>query len=530
MWMSILQLAIPLGVMLGYGMGILTSKYGGHGYLAGSTSLQIWRAPFVVQGVLILPIALCVLLVDDELCQRHHDASADGVDSPVPRSSPSPPPLRQRSPSTSSQVGEFSLGGSATESTPRLGPQSSPPTLNRRSSILIQGRESNIPRPSIDDRAMLNHVAPQRSLMDQVRVLTRNGVYLWTTLGLSALFFVVTGIQFWVTPYLVIDLGQDVGNVGLAFIFASATGPTCGVLFGGYLVDKFGGYRGRAQAAVALKLCLICVVIAVSCCMLCMFSKTLILVILFIWLTLFSGGAMVPPATGILMSCVPKSMKHFSSSFAQMVYNLLGYCLSPVLSGLAMQLTGSRTWGFRLVMLWSLFGAIAIFFAWRAAKKAAAEATEKRNSVRARASSGARNRTASVTAKTPVSPSNAAGSEFDADMTALDLTVPITPRAEPQSPLDADESDQQFQEFNNDEGAENEHDEEDEDDEFDDSVDIQEVKVGMIFRPAARHSFMADFSSFWSMPALLQAASGERKDQFADTDLIMTDEGQVHTV
>ena len=106
------------------------------------------------------------------------------------------------------------------------------------------------------------------------------------------------------TPYLVIDLEQNVGYVGLAFIFASATGPTCGVLFGGWLVDKFGGYRGRAQAAVALRICCIFVVIALVCCILSLLGKTLVIVILFIWIVLFTGGAIVPPATGILMSCV----------------------------------------------------------------------------------------------------------------------------------------------------------------------------------------------------------------------------------
>jgi hypothetical protein len=182
---------------------------------------------------------------------------------------------------------------------------------------------------------------------------------------------VVTGIQFWATPYLVLDLEQPVGYVGLAFIVASATGPTCGVLFGGYVVDRNGGYQGTQQAAIALRICLILVAIATSCCILCIFAKTLLLVIGFIWLTLFFGGALVPAATGILLSCVPSQMRNFASACAQMVYNLFGYCLSPLLSGAFMEATSSRAWGFRLVMLWSGFGAIFVFLAWRAAVRKA---------------------------------------------------------------------------------------------------------------------------------------------------------------
>jgi hypothetical protein len=64
-------------------------------------------------------------------------------------------------------------------------------------------------------------------------------------------------------------------------------------------------------------------------------------------------------------------MKSFSSAVSQMVYNLLGYCLSPALTGFVMELTLSRTWGFRTVLVWSGFGAIGIFLACRAAREVA---------------------------------------------------------------------------------------------------------------------------------------------------------------
>lgn len=54
--------------MVGYGCGILTSNYG-HGYLAGSSSLGIWRAPFIVEGFFILPLALATLLIPDQYLQ-----------------------------------------------------------------------------------------------------------------------------------------------------------------------------------------------------------------------------------------------------------------------------------------------------------------------------------------------------------------------------------------------------------------------------------------------------------------------------
>jgi hypothetical protein len=47
-----LSLLLLAGIMVGYGCGILTSNFG-HGYLAGSSRLGVWRAPFIVEGVLV---------------------------------------------------------------------------------------------------------------------------------------------------------------------------------------------------------------------------------------------------------------------------------------------------------------------------------------------------------------------------------------------------------------------------------------------------------------------------------------------
>ena len=44
-------------------------------------------------------------------------------------------------------------------------------------------------------------------------------------LALTGLFFSVTGIQYWVTDYLVIDLGSDEAKVQITFGIVSITGP-----------------------------------------------------------------------------------------------------------------------------------------------------------------------------------------------------------------------------------------------------------------------------------------------------------------
>ena len=75
--------------------------------------------------------------------------------------------------------------------------------------------------------------------------------------ALTALYFVVSGVQFWGTSFMIICLKAPVVVVQSLFIFTAATGPTAGVIFGGWIIDKAGGYKGIKQRHKALKICMI---------------------------------------------------------------------------------------------------------------------------------------------------------------------------------------------------------------------------------------------------------------------------------
>ena len=89
--------------------------------------------------------------------------------------------------------------------------------------------------------------------------------YLFTLLGmpvfvclifaLASLYFVVTGVQFWGTAYLQSVLHGSQYQASMLFITCSATGPTLGVFFGGILIDRIGGYKGRKQRMKTMTTC-----------------------------------------------------------------------------------------------------------------------------------------------------------------------------------------------------------------------------------------------------------------------------------
>ena len=62
--------------------------------------------------------------------------------------------------------------------------------------------------------------------------LARSKMYLVGTFTMAVTLYVSTGIQFWLTKYLIEELGNDSGKVYLAYAVVSITGPTTGCAFG----------------------------------------------------------------------------------------------------------------------------------------------------------------------------------------------------------------------------------------------------------------------------------------------------------
>ena len=154
---------------------------------------------------------------------------------------------------------------------------------------------------------------------------------------MSALYFTVTGVQFWGTKYLTVVLRAPLPLVSTLFILCAATGPTLGVFVGGWLVDRLGGYKGAHQRVVALELCSTFGVLAFVFSLPLTFLSNIFAVVGLLWVVLLFGGAMLPACSGIVVSIIPRAYRPTSSSLALMVFNMFGYFMSLMLSGALMQ-------------------------------------------------------------------------------------------------------------------------------------------------------------------------------------------------
>jgi len=166
------------------------------------------------------------------------------------------------------------------------------------------------------------------------------------TVGLSLLYFIVTGIQFWVTDYLQTVLNMPQSTVFAFYSLTSISAPVAGVIAGGSVTHKFGGY----QSPNALKIASVASIVAMASALPVPFVNNFPLFLILLWMLLFAGGFIVPVVTGIILVSVKPSLRTAANSLANLSYNLLGYLPAPFLYGFSVTATGIPRFGMGLIM------------------------------------------------------------------------------------------------------------------------------------------------------------------------------------
>lgn len=102
---------------------------------------------------------------------------------------------------------------------------------------------------------------------------------------------------------MISHLGVPETKVFISFAISTITGPVVGVIVGGTLTTKFGGYTSRKAMYLIIAFGTLCCLVALPTPFfegVDAFWPFLIL----IWLLLFFGGAILPGMTGIMLNTV----------------------------------------------------------------------------------------------------------------------------------------------------------------------------------------------------------------------------------
>ena len=191
--------------------------------------------------------------------------------------------------------------------------------------------------------------------IETIKILFNNKIYRSCLISICSILFIITGIEFWITDYMRKILKQEDSKIFISFSIICLTSPTSGVLIGGFLIEKLGGYQNNKKAIdLILKSSIISFGFGIF---LPIFNNFIIFLIL-MWFTIFFGASIMPGLTGILLNSMDNNMKEEGNSITQFCYNLFGYFPSPFLYGIICDFTGGNNskWGLVFLMCISFIG------------------------------------------------------------------------------------------------------------------------------------------------------------------------------
>ena len=329
LWLTFLQLGVPIGTMAGYLTEAYTIKY-----------YNAWQGAFYIQIVCILVCVILMFITPDKFFSknyRHSESTPEEIKS------------------------EFN---DLKELFSKRNNKSNNKYLFRNMNLINNIYDSKYGRPSLYSIfSMVDDIEEEgkQKYFSVIKELIFNKKYVFTMLGISCMLFVVTGIQFWISDYMQEVMNVPSSKVYIIFSIVCITAPTLGVLSGGIFIQYLGGYTNRKALDACFKISIIA-----GCCgiFLPIFDIPIIFVI-FMWLLLFFGGSITPGLTGIMIASIPENSKEIGNSVTQLFYNLIGYLPSPFIYGFVCKYTGGSKsrWGLTVLVLWGMLGVLFLYYA-----------------------------------------------------------------------------------------------------------------------------------------------------------------------
>ena len=329
LWLTFLQLGVPIGTMLGYLTEACSNKY-----------YHNWQGAFYVQIFFILICVVLLFITPDKFFSKNY----------------------RHSESTQEEI-KAEFNDLKELFNKKIGKNSNK-FLLKNMNLINNVYESKYGRPSLYSIfSMVDEVEDEgkQKYYSVIKDLIYNKKYIFTMLGISCMLFVVTGIQFWISDYMREVMNIPSSQVYIMFSIICVTAPTLGVLSGGFFIQYLGGYTNK----MALDACFKISIIAAGCGIFLPFFDITAVFVIFMWLLLFFGGSITPGLTGVMIAAIPENSKEIGNSLSQLFYNLIGYLPSPFIYGLVCKYTGGSKsrWGLGVLVIWGFLGVICLYFA-----------------------------------------------------------------------------------------------------------------------------------------------------------------------
>ena len=157
------------------------------------------------------------------------------------------------------------------------------------------------------------------SIISNFGIILCNKIFLFTTLSNSVAFFGMSVVQYWGENYMEKVLKMDTTPRFIAFGSLCLLGPILGMVFGGYICSRLGGYGKRSSMIFIIILTLSSTIIS------CIIAHTnTVFFIITSWSYLFLICATIPPESGIIISSLRSKLSGDGFALSNSILNLFG--------------------------------------------------------------------------------------------------------------------------------------------------------------------------------------------------------------
>ena len=310
MMITLVQLGTPLGIVLGFALCTFVGK-------------QLWYTCFFIQSIILFALGVALLFFP-QLYFSNKLMMVEGSDVEMKE-------LEENSEEKEARDIELQLkDGSSDNAQPQ--PQLTPP-LKKKKTII-----SNI-----------------------IEIVSEK-VFLFSGLANSVIFFGMAVVQFWGASYMKNVLQED-NDFVLLYVFSAIciTGPPAGVILGGLVGNKIGGYTVKPAIVYCTIFCGVSCIFAV----IVTFFKSVAFFGVTVWLYFLFSGAMIPLITGIILSSLPARLRGDGFSVMNFLLNLTGNLPAASAYGAIYEATKYThdTWAMMFTMDYNCIGFVFVVIA-----------------------------------------------------------------------------------------------------------------------------------------------------------------------
>lgn len=308
-WLSLFFMAIPVGTAAGY-------------VAASLLELLSWRIPFLSNGCILLLLAGVCLLVPTSYNKR---------------------PKKKL-------FGKLPRKDSAQE-------QQTEPAEREYLSGLDPLKQVAIENQDDFDEAEQEH---KYNIFTALFSLLCNASYMCVVLGYSAHTFVIGAVAFWGPSYISAHFDITHQHASIGFSLCSLVTGILGTLFGGLLVDRFGGSKGFNGVFKSMVFSSICLIVGFPIGMLGLAVGNIYVFFVCIFISEFFIFCTIAPVNGSIMSAVPNGLRSFAMAFSIFSIHLLGDFPSPIVFGAVSDLLGGPD--ISMLLLWCILVPASVFW------------------------------------------------------------------------------------------------------------------------------------------------------------------------